>query len=343
MEIPFLQNVDGISPMDLCLKHGQFTTADLMLKYLKHYPFDHHSRALESALPHLVEKEVPAFLPYLESRVMDTALTKKLNRGLINEDTQGLAVSCFRLDVEEVKEQLFQKGKNESEVETKILDLPKIHDYLEPLSAKFFEALADTEDFDLFTSQAIKKVIDFKYPTVREYTVKKLFIPYIFFLIVFMAYVNVIYEFSSMQSNLSDPTWFWVDASFQLVLAIFSCYFLNNEVSQLLEEGITYFASVWNYIDIIPPVINFVIIASNIMDGIYTLPTNVIRVIMAVAVFFMWFKLLYFLRIFKDTGYLIRMIIEVVADMRFFLLILFVSQIAFGNAIYMIALANSGK
>jgi len=112
-------------------------------------------------------------------------------------------------------------------------------------------------------------------------------------------------------------------------------------VSQLLDEGITYFSSVWNYVDIIPPLMNFVIIISNIMDEIYTLPPRVIRVIMAVAVFFMWFKLLYFLRIFKDTGYLIRMIIEVVADMRFFLLILFVSQIAFGNAIYMISMANS--
>jgi len=129
MEIPFLQNVDGISPMDLCLKHGQYTTADLILKYLKHYPFDHHSRALESALPHLVEKEVPEFLPYIESRVRESSLTKKLNRGLINEDSQGLAVSCFRINLEEVKEQLFQKGKNESEVETKIIDLPKVHDY----------------------------------------------------------------------------------------------------------------------------------------------------------------------------------------------------------------------
>jgi len=66
----------------------------------------------------------------------------------------------------------------------------------------------------------------------------------------------------------------------------------------------------------------------------------VIAVIFSVAVFFMWLKLLYFLRIFEDTGYLIRMIIEVVADMRFFLLILFVAQIAFGNAMLMIALTN---
>ena len=50
-----------------------------------------------------------------------------------------------------------------------------------------------------------------------------------------------------------------------------------------------------------------------------------------------WLKLLYFLRIFESTGYLIRMIIQVCVDMRYFLLILLLSLIAFGEGVQSIS------
>ena len=46
----------------------------------------------------------------------------------------------------------------------------------------------------------------------------------------------------------------------------------------------------------------------------------------------LWIKFLYFFRIFQSTGYLIRIIIEVVVDMRYFLFIMFLTTIAFGDA-----------
>ena len=53
----------------------------------------------------------------------------------------------------------------------------------------------------------------------------------------------------------------------------------------------------------------------------------------------MWFKFLYFLRIFKETGYLIRMIVEVVKDMKVFFVVLIVVLAAFGDAF--LSLSNS--
>jgi len=54
----------------------------------------------------------------------------------------------------------------------------------------------------------------------------------------------------------------------------------------------------------------------------------------------MWFKILYFLRIFKPTGYLIRMIFTVIYDMRFFFLVLLITLVAFGDSFYIISEAN---
>ena len=46
------------------------------------------------------------------------------------------------------------------------------------------------------------------------------------------------------------------------------------------------------------------------------------------------FKIFYFLRIFFTTGYLIRMIIEIIKDMKYFLSVLMLATIAFANSFY---------
>lgn len=54
----------------------------------------------------------------------------------------------------------------------------------------------------------------------------------------------------------------------------------------------------------------------------------------------MWFKFLYFFRIFKSFGYLIRLIILVVADMKDFLVVLFFTLVAFGDTFLTISNGN---
>ena len=46
----------------------------------------------------------------------------------------------------------------------------------------------------------------------------------------------------------------------------------------------------------------------------------------------MWIKLLYFFRINKNTGYLIRMIVKVIFGMKTFLMVLLITIVAFGDA-----------
>lgn len=70
------------------------------------------------------------------------------------------------------------------------------------------------------------------------------------------------------------------------------------------------------------------------------IPISLDRGIQSIVTFFMWFKFLYFLRIYRATGYLISMIFEVIKDMRFFLLVLLITIIAFGDSLLNIALAN---
>jgi hypothetical protein len=53
---------------------------------------------------------------------------------------------------------------------------------------------------------------------------------------------------------------------------------------------------------------------------------------MAIGSLLMWLKLLYFFRMNKYTGYLIRMIVKVIYGMRIFMLVLVITIVAFADA-----------
>jgi len=61
-------------------------------------------------------------------------------------------------------------------------------------------------------------------------------------------------------------------------------------------------------------------------------PSDFIYTIHSVATLLMWIKFLYFLRIFRSTGYLVRTLTDVIYDMKVFLLILFIVYFGFGEA-----------
>ena len=55
----------------------------------------------------------------------------------------------------------------------------------------------------------------------------------------------------------------------------------------------------------------------------------------------MWFKFLYFFRLQKSFGYLIRLIVLVIADMRDFLIVLFFTIVAFSDTLLTISNGNA--
>ena len=99
-------------------------------------------------------------------------------------------------------------------------------------------------------------------------------------------------------------------------------------------KGFEYLKSPWNYIDIIP----LVLIATSTSLVWSEQEAFVVRPVNSMAALFMWFKFLYFMRIFKETGYLISMITEVIGDMRIFLSVFFITLAAFGHCFLILSL-----
>jgi hypothetical protein len=130
----------------------------------------------------------------------------------------------------------------------------------------------------------------------------------------------------------------------RVLLIIFAGYLLANEIRQLFKQGIEYFISVWNYLDMVPPIMTILFIVLEI-TGFFDDGTKiqVQSAMQALTSLFIWLKFLYFLRIFESTGYLIRIIVQVVIDMRHFLLVLLLTFVAFGDAVYNIQLGNTAE
>lgn len=60
------------------------------------------------------------------------------------------------------------------------------------------------------------------------------------------------------------------------------------------------------------------------------------RPIVATTVIILWIKLFYFLRVYESTSQLIRMIIEIVRDMKYFMFVLLIGIIGFTGGLYVL-------
>ncbi len=59
--VPFIPNLDSKTAIHYSIKHSDFKTIDTLLKYLKYYDIDHHSRAIKDLYPIFIEKDLPEF------------------------------------------------------------------------------------------------------------------------------------------------------------------------------------------------------------------------------------------------------------------------------------------
>ena len=166
--------------LDMCFERSDMKTINMALDFLKGYGIDHHSRAIVHILPHLVE--LPNFVPYIDSRFQQTDVTYQIRRGAISEETDGIAVTNLQMDKDLIRVKLFEQGNAiEQEVTVQVLDIPKLHDYQEEIGDEFIKAVSQCSNFELYSSTAIQNLIKLKYKLVGQYTMLRLFYPFLIF------------------------------------------------------------------------------------------------------------------------------------------------------------------
>lgn len=71
--------------------------------------------------------------------------------------------------------------------------MPKVIDFNAKIHTSFFRELSESGDYELFSNQAIRKIIDYLHPIVIRYTVLVLFVPYFFYVLAYIIYTSWLY------------------------------------------------------------------------------------------------------------------------------------------------------
>ncbi|CDW84245.1 wd-40 repeat protein [Stylonychia lemnae] len=227
--------------------------------------------------------------------------------------------------------------------EVKLLSFDWILDNTQALN--FFTILANSGNSNLFTIQSIKVIVLYYWQNFFYQIRNKVFFPFIAYLVFFQVYATYIYEKNQerIEQNKIDSAgtskeglayFYELDKFFIAMIISFICYFGFLEVNQIYMMRASYFNSIWSLFDLISINLNIAYIGCCIAD---IQPTK-LRPLAAIAVLFMWIKFFYFLRIFRSTSSLIRMIMEICKDMAAFSLILLIAMVGFANVLYILAI-----
>jgi ankyrin repeat protein len=85
VEIPYIRDLLGDSPLHLCVKANNFQATAAFLEAIKDDPLDTHSRVIVDLFPIFIDRKIPAFNSYLQSRELQTQYLKRINRGNLKD------------------------------------------------------------------------------------------------------------------------------------------------------------------------------------------------------------------------------------------------------------------
>lgn len=121
-------------------------------------------------------------------------------------------------------------------------------------------------------------------------------VPFVAYLLSFIIYTNLVDELNNSEASFISYTLWYVNIA---VLFVFSAYFIWTEITQIMLSRYSYFKDLWNYVDFTPPIVVMIIAIINVIE----IDTKWESGLKSIGSLFMWLKMLYFLRINKQTGY----------------------------------------
>ena len=193
--------------------------------------------------------------------------------------------------------------------------------------------------------RSVQNIITFRWQLTYNYVFWHLFIPYLLFLTTFLIFIKYVYEQDERLFHDDATIAFRItEASFILVIIIYSLYFLTEEILQCISEvnPFDYFSNVWNYVDAIPPILILWSLTLDYFD-VKEVEANESRfghaklILMTTASFGMWLKLFYFLRIFRETGFFVNMMTQIIYNTKTFMLLYLLIHIAYAQSFFILS------
>jgi hypothetical protein len=136
------------------------------------------------------------------------------------------------------------KGEIESRIQCQYIDIPFVYHYSDDNFHKFYSSLANTSNFEFLKLAPIQRMIEFNFDIVKTYSLRRLMLPYVLFVISYFFYFDILAyalirneDLKLIDSEDYNPDLHKYLYPFQFglagVVAAFATYFFMNEFRQL--------------------------------------------------------------------------------------------------------------
>ena len=140
----------------------------------------------------------------------------------------------------------------------------------------------------------------------------------------------------------SDHVWdFTGEFVLRCILIILNIYFVYFEIRDVMRDGLSYLFDPFNYLDVLKLSLNMYLIGEAV-DGTNSdeKKSDYLRGLAATAVVLTWFKSFYWLRLFDSTSFYVRLIVETLFDIKYFIILFVIILLTFGNALYILSIGK---
>lgn len=169
----------------------------------------------------------------------------------------------------------------------------------------FMGLCTESEELDIFETETIKKLIEFKWETyARRHHVIGCCMHF-FYLLTLIIYINVVYVL-----NVGDDQ---DKHLYSYLLGLGIIYPALYDFTQMLRTGFDYFLDFWNYADMI---YIWSSIANIVLQNVYSPFDLTCKILMIIIILLALVKTFFFLRIFSQLSPIVTMLTNVVYDLR---------------------------
>eukprot|EP00747_Dinoflagellata_sp_TGD_P146252 gnl/TRDRNA2_/TRDRNA2_176673_c15_seq8.p1 gnl/TRDRNA2_/TRDRNA2_176673_c15~~gnl/TRDRNA2_/TRDRNA2_176673_c15_seq8.p1 ORF type:complete len:625 (-),score=101.30 gnl/TRDRNA2_/TRDRNA2_176673_c15_seq8:83-1909(-) len=185
----------------------------------------------------------------------------------------------------------------------------------------------------LFQSQAVKSIIEFKWQTyARELLIKNLLV-LLAHTLFWGAYAVVTYNDFWDDEVPREERELWHKDVLGSITLLFTFHKFHTEIRRFFHQGImAYFSSIWNVISIVSCILLLMVLFLEIAGR----HNGSMRSSAAVTTLMVWTHTIFFLKGFRGTGALVSMLVQIVKDMRYFLIIMIIMTVAFVQLFYIL-------
>ena len=214
--------------------------------------------------------------------------------------------------------------KKRSKVNCNILDLKGV---LDP-NLKFLDKLIEyPANHPIFAGKVVYLVIQYKWQTFGRKKFIRKAIAYLIFVV--LCTVNSIYLFPERiihkkSHGKNDEVYKIPTMIVEANILIYILIFLKIEITKIIKFGFwAYWRSAWNFIDGAIIILKLAYLIPDLAFGNDLLENEIVfKVEQSLGIFLVYFRLISYIRCFDNLSFMIRMIVQCVIDMRFFLFII---------------------